>query len=189
MTTAFLTPEILSIPEETLASYMKEEGLATYRHMIEDMCRARAHTLDAARERMLAQLSDVAQTPDNSFTMLESVDMTFPTITDEEGREVTLTHGNFGVYRESPDQRVRRESFEKYFGEFKRYINTFAAMYAGSVKFDTFFASVRGHKSACERRFSNNVPVSVYDSLWNIHSPRTMRSTLPCASACSAGSS
>ena len=166
MTTAFLTPEILSIPEETLASCMKEEGLATYRHMIEDMCRARAHTLDAARERMLAQLSDVAQTPDNSFTMLESVDMTFPTITDEEGREVTLTHGNFGVYRESPDQRVRRESFEKYFGEFKRYINTFAAMYAGSVKFDTFFASVRGHKSACEAAlFSNNVPVSVYDSL------------------------
>ena len=166
MTTAFLTPEILSIPEDTLAAYMKEEGLATYRHMIEDMCRARAHTLDAARERMLAQLSDVAQTPDNSFTMLESVDMTFPTITDEEGREVTLTHGNFGVYRESSDQRVRRESFEKYFGEFKRYINTFAAMYAGSVKFDTFFASVRGHKSACEAAlFSNNVPVSVYDSL------------------------
>lgn len=166
MATAFLTPEILSIPEETLAAYMKEEGLATYRHMVEDMCRARAYTLDAARERMLAQLSDAAQTPDNSFTMLESVDMTFPAITDEAGNEVTLTHGNFGVYRESTDQRVRRESFEKYFGEFKRYINTFAAMYAGSVKFDTFFASVRGHKSACEAAlFSNNVPVSVYDSL------------------------
>lgn len=166
MAIAFLTPEILSIPEETLAAYMKEEGLATYRHMVEDMCRARAHTLDAARERMLAQLSDAAQTPDNSFTMLESVDMTFPIITDEAGNEVTLTHGNFGVYRESTNQRVRRESFEKYFGEFKRYINTFAAMYAGSVKFDTFFASVRGHKSACEAAlFSNNVPVSVYDSL------------------------
>lgn len=166
MAIAFLTPEILSIPEETLAAYMKEEGLATYRHMVEDMCRARAHTLDAARERMLAQLSDAAQTPDNSFTMLESVDMTFPAITDEAGNEVTPTHGNFGVYRESTNQRVRRESFEKYFGEFKRYINTFAAMYAGSVKFDTFFASVRGHKSACEAAlFSNNVPVSVYDSL------------------------
>lgn len=166
MAIAFLTPEILSIPEETLAAYMKEEGLATYRHMVEDMCHARAHTLDAARERMLAQLSDAAQTPDNSFTMLESVDMTFPAITDEAGNEVTLTHGNFGVYRESTNQRVRRESFEKYFGEFKRYINTFAAMYAGSVKFDTFFASVRGHKSACEAAlFSNNVPVSVYDSL------------------------
>lgn len=166
MATAFLTPEILSIPEETLAAYMKEDGLATYRHMVEDMCRARAHTLDAARERMLAQLSDAAQTPDNSFTMLESVDMTFPAILDEEGREVTLTHGSFGVYRESKDRRVRKESFEKYFGEFKRYINTFAAMYAGSVKFDTFFSSVRGHKSACEAAlFSNNVPISVYDSL------------------------
>ena len=115
---------------------------------------------------MLAQLSDAAQTPDNSFTMLESVDMTFPTIRDEAGREVALTHGNFGVFRESSDPRVRRESFEAYFGEFKRYINTFAALYAGSVKFDTFFASVRGHKSACEAAlFANNVPVSVYDSL------------------------
>ena len=164
--TAFLTPEILAIPAEELSSYMQQEGLATYRHMVEDICRGRAYTLDAARERMLAQLSDAAQTPDNSFTMLESVDMTFPAIRDEAGREVALTHGNFGVFRESSDPRVRRESFEAYFGAFKRYSNTFAALYAGSVKFDTFFASVRGHKSACEAAlFANNVPVSVYDSL------------------------
>ena len=166
MATAFLTPEILSIPEETLAAYMKEEGLATYRHMVEDMCRARAYTLDAARERMLAQLSDAAQTPDNSFTMLESVDMTFPTIKDENGEEVQLTHGNFGVYRESADRRVRQAAFEKYFGEFKKYINTFAAMYAGSVKFDNYFADVRGHESALSAElYGNDVPVAVYDSL------------------------
>ena len=82
--TAFLTPESLAIPAERLSSYMQQEGLATYRHMVEDICRGRAYTLDAARERMLAQLSDAAQTPDNSFTMLESVDMTFPTIRDED---------------------------------------------------------------------------------------------------------
>ena len=47
-----------------------------------------------------------------------------------------MTHGNFNVYRESRDRRVREEAFEKYFGEFK-YLNTFAAMYSRSVKFDT----------------------------------------------------
>ena len=115
---------------------------------------------------MLSMLADAAQTPDNSFTMLESVDMVFPAIVDEKGEEVQLTHGNFGVFRESSDPRVRRESFEKYFGEFKKYINTFAALYGGSVKFDNYFADVRGHENALVHGlYGNAVPVSVYDSL------------------------
>ena len=145
---------------------MQDPVLAGYRHQLEDIARKRAHTLDAKSERMLAMLSDAAGTAQNSFTMLESVDMTFPTIKDEQGETVTLTHGNFGVYRESHDQRVRKDSFEQYFGEFKKYINTLAAMYAGSVKMDNFNTRVRGYASSCEKAlFGNNVPVSVYDSL------------------------
>lgn len=163
---SFLVPEILSIDEEKLAAMMQDPLLAGYRHQLEDIARERAHTLDAKSERMLAMLSDAAGTAKNSFTMLESVDMTFPTIRDEKGETVTLTHGNFGVFRESNDQRVRRDSFERYFGEFKKYINTLAAMYAGSVKMDNFKTRVRGYESSCQRAlFGNNVPVSVYDSL------------------------
>lgn len=161
---SFFDPELLSIPEDKLNEYIAAAPL--YKHMVEDTCRARAHTLDAERERMLAMLGDAAQTPNNSFEMLESVDMTFPSITDEEGNQSALTHGNFGVYRESRDQRVRRDAFELYFGEIKKYINTLAAMYSGSVKFDCYFANVRNYPSACEAAlFSSNVPLSVYDSL------------------------
>jgi oligoendopeptidase F len=163
---AFIDPEILAIPEDTLTDWLAGGALAGYRHIIEDTDRSRAHTLDEKGETMLARLSDAAQTPDNSFTMLESVDMTFPDITDENGKSVALTHGNFAVWRESGDRRVRRESFEKYFGEFKKYINTWAAMYSGSVKMDSYFAGVRGFSGACERSlFAGNVPLSVYDSL------------------------
>ena len=98
--------------------------------------------------------------------MLESVDMQFPEVKDESGNEQQLTHGNFSVFRESASADVRRESFEKYFGEFKKYINTWTAMYAGSVKVDCYYADVRGFDSACERAlFSGNVPLSVYDNL------------------------
>ena len=39
-------------------------------------------------------------------------------------------------------------------------------MYAGNVKFDTFYAKIRNHASACAASlFRSNVPVSVYDSL------------------------
>jgi oligoendopeptidase F len=163
---AFLEPEILEIPTETLENWMTQPGLATYRHMLKDTARAAAHTLNQEQEKMLAMLSDAAGTPDNCFTMLESVDMTFPDIRNEKGETVPLTHGNFGVYRESSDPEVRKNSFEAYFGEFKRYLNTFAAMYAGSVKFDCYYAKVRHFDSACQRAlFGGNVPLSVYDSL------------------------
>ena len=164
--TAFVNPEILSIPAETLEKWMEDEGLKTYRHMVGDIARSRAHTLDAQGERMLAMLGDAAQTPGNVFEMFESVDMRFPSIKGEDGEDAPLTHGSFSIYRESRDQRVRKEAFETYFGEFARFINTLAATYAGAVKLNCYNAQVRGHAGACEAAlFGNNVPVSLYDGL------------------------
>ena len=163
---AFFDPELLSMPEETLQEFLQSEALAPYRHILEDTARAKPHTLSEECETMLAKLSDAAQTPDNAFEMLESVDMSFPKIQDANGEEQQLTHGNFMVFRESADRRVRKESFEAYFGEFKRYLNTFAATYSGSVKFDNYFAEVKRFPSAIDRAlFASNVPISVYDSL------------------------
>lgn len=163
---AFVGPEILSIDEKKLAEMMADPALKTYRHALEDTDRMRKYTLDRHSEEMLAMLSDAAGGTSDAFKMLESVDMTFPEIKDGNGETVTLTHGNFGVFRESGDARVRKESFEAYFGEFKRYINTFAAMYAGSVKMDNYYTRVRGYGSTCERAlFADNAPVSVYDKL------------------------
>ena len=163
---SYITPELAALPTETLESYLEAPCLEGYRHQIGDIIRGRRYVLSPEQEKMLSMLADAAQTPDNSFTMLESVDMTFPAVKDEKGEELQITHGNFGVLRESSDRRVRRESFEKYFGEFKKYINTFAALYGGSVKFDNYFADVRGHEGALSHGlFGNAVPVSVYESL------------------------
>ena len=163
---SFVDPEILAMEEDVLAGYLKDDMLKGYRHIIADTARARAHTLDSEKEEMLAMLSDAAGGCSNCFDMLESVDMTFPAIKDEAGKEAQLTHANFARFRESADRRVRKEAFEAYFGEFRRYINTFAAMYGGSVKMDTFYTCARKYPSACERAlFHSNVPVSVYDSL------------------------
>ena len=163
---SFLTPELAALPEETLQSYLGDEQLTAYRHIITDIIRNRAHVLSPEQEHMLALLADAAQTPDNSFTMLSEVDMTFPQIRDEAGVPVQLTHGTFGVYRESADRRVREEAFAAYFGEFNKYSNTFAALYGGSVKLDGYFAQVRKHESAmAQALFGNAVPLEVYDNL------------------------
>ncbi len=163
---SFLEPEILAIPEKKLASYMKNKELALYAHTIDDITRTRSHTLDAEREKMLAMLGNAAQCPSDSYDMLTSVDMTFPRIKGVSEAEEQLTHGNFGVFRECKDTEVRHGAFPAYLGEYKKFINTFAALYGGQVKLDCYMADVREYDSACEAAlFANNVPVSVYDSL------------------------
>ena len=166
MATSFISPEILSIPEDKLLAYANDPILAEYKHIALDTNRSRPHTLDAKTEQMLAMLSDAAQAPSNTFDMLEAVDMTFPNTHDEDGNEVPLTHGSYRVFLESANREVRKEAYTKYFDEFKKYMNTLAATYSGSVKYDTFNSRVRNHASACEAAlFYSNVPVSVYDSL------------------------
>ncbi len=163
---AFLEPEILECDEQVIRSYLEQPELAVYRQTVGEILRGRAHMLPKEQELMLAMLSDVRGNARNAFEMLHSVDMTFPPMTDEQGNEAPLTHGNFGVWRESSDKRVRHEAFTKYFGEFKKYINTFSATYAASVKTDTFYSNVRKFKTPCEAAlFGSNVPVEVYDSL------------------------
>ncbi len=163
---AFMEPEILAIPEDKLEEFLAPDEMKPYRFTIENIARTREHCLDAQRERMLAQLGDVAQTPQDAYEMLTNVDMELPKIHDENGNEVQLTAGNFGVYRESPVRAVREEAFNAMFGTYRKYINTFAALYGGNVKQDQFMANVRGYGSAREAAlFRNNIPVSVYDSL------------------------
>lgn len=166
--TAFLEPEILAMDREVLEEYLKEEILAGYRHILRDIDRARPHTLDEEKEKMLALLGDISGSADEPFDMFESVDMTFPKIKNEKGEDAELSHGSFSAFRESADRRVRKEAFEAYFGEFKKYINTLAAVYGNSVKFDNYYTKVRNYESACHRAlFSSNIPVSVYDNLVN----------------------
>ena len=163
---AFVDPEILSIDEKRLLDFLADPVLASHRHYVEDVNRQRAHTLDQQGEQMLAALGEFAAVPETAFGMLTNVDMEYPTVKDESGKEIRLSNGNFSVFRESHDRRVREDAFKGYFGTYHKFINTTAALYAGSVKAASFYASTRHHDGNCEAAlFNNNVPVSVYDSL------------------------
>ncbi len=163
---AFFAPEVLSIPEDTLKEWLKKDEFRVYRHFIEDISRGREHTLDAARERLLSGLGEVASTPSDAYDMLSDVELHAPDVVDKSGNHLPLTQGNFNVYRESPDRSIREQAFNNMFGTYGKFINTIAALYSGSVKMDTYMALARGYESACHASlFNNNVPISVYDSL------------------------
>ncbi len=163
---AFINPEIVAIPEEKFNAYIAEPGMEDMVFQLKKSYKAREHILDADKELMLAKLGDIAQTPENAFGMLNNVDIALPTIKDEQGNDVQLTNGNFGVYRESADRAVRQAAFESFFGTYKKFENTIAELYSGNVKLDCYFADIRGYKDArAASLFGNDVPDTVYDSL------------------------
>ena len=46
--------------------------------------------------------------------------MTFGTVTDEDGDEVTLTHGNYITFMESQDRNVRKAAFTNMYEAYKK---------------------------------------------------------------------
>ncbi|MTV49762.1 oligoendopeptidase F [Heliobacillus mobilis] len=165
--TSFLTPEILAIPEEVLKRFQQEEqGLNVYRFFLDDLKRQKAHVLSEGEEIILAQAGEISQAPGQIFTMLNNADLTFPTIKDEEGKEIEITHGRFSRLMESRDRRVRKDTFHGLYSSYKKLENTLASTLNSVVKRDIFFARVRKFPSALEGSlFGDNVPVQVYDNL------------------------
>lgn len=165
--TAFIIPEILSIPEESLKAFMDENSeLQVYRHFMDELLRQRAHILSPDEEKLLAMVADVSLASGSIFSMLNNADIKFPTIRDEEGREIELTKGRFGTFMESHDRRVRQDAFEALYSSYGKVINTLGATLNASIKTDIFYARARQYPSAIEASLDqDNVPLAVYERL------------------------
>ena len=88
---AFLIPELLEIPEETLEQYYKEKTeLEVFRNSITNILRRKDHMLSKEMEQLMASASDVTGTPDKVFSMFNNADLVFPEITDENGEKVCM---------------------------------------------------------------------------------------------------
>lgn len=164
---AFLIPEILSIDEGKLRQFLAEkEQLKLYEHALEEINLQRPHVLSAELEAVLAQASDVFGASGNTFGMLNNADLQFPTIIDENGEEVEVTHGRYARFLESDDRRVRHDAFKAVYETYGNFRNTFASTLSGQVKRDNFVATVRKYNSARHAAlFANHIPEQVYDHL------------------------
>ncbi|MCI1857173.1 MAG: oligoendopeptidase F [Sporolactobacillus sp.] len=164
---AFVVPEVLTIGPETLDRYLNEnEGLRLYRHALQEIVRTKPHVLDSAKEALLAAAGEVTDASATTFGMLNNADLKFPKITDENGREVEITHGRFGKFMESEDRRVRKDAFEGLYSTYEAFRHTLASTLAGQIKRDNFYAQARHYQNGREAAlFPNHIPEAVYDNL------------------------
>src|SRR5699024_5193648 len=90
----------------------------------------------------------------------------FPTVTNEDGEEVQLSHGLYGQLLESKNRDVRQEAFEALYEVYGGLKNTFASTFQTNVKKNNYLASTHKYKSARHRALSNNhIPEEVHDTL------------------------
>lgn len=164
---SFEDPQLLSVGREKIEQFISEEkGLELYRQSLSNTLRMQPHTLSSEMEAMLSQLSEFTDTPYNVFAMFNNADLKFPTVKDEDGSEVEITHGRYGTLMESSDRTVRKAAFEGMYHTYEKYKNTLAAVYAGNVKKEIFYAKARKYDSPRQMRLdANAVDVSVYDRL------------------------
>lgn len=164
---SYIEPEILALPQETLDRFVQETPvLAIYKQQLADLNRKRGHIRSAEVEAVLAATGEVADAPDAIFSMIDNADLKLPTITDEVGREVDVTKGNYLTYIRSANRDVRKAAFEGMQGTFLKQRNTLAATLSAQVKTDLFYTRQHNYTSCRERALAaNNIPVSVYDNL------------------------
>ncbi len=165
--TAYIEPEILAIPEATLADFRKSEpGLKEYSFYFDNLLRQKKHVLSPAEEELLSRSAEATSVAENAFNMLAHADMRFPEITGEGGTKVQLSEGRYRTLIMSPDRQVREEAFKTLFGTYNQYRNTFATTLGGNVKKNLFYAKTRKYGTTLESALeSDNVPQAVYDNL------------------------
>ncbi len=164
---AFVTPEILSIDDQTMECFFKEQPeMELYRLCIDRVRRKRAHILSEAEERIMALAGDMSNSPDTIFSMLNDADMKFPDAVDKDGNKHQVTHGSYIPLMHSNDRELRKSAFGSLYGVYEGFKNTSAAVLASQVKCLNFRARARKYDSTLQAALDGNeVPVEVYKQL------------------------
>ena len=164
---AFDTPEILAIPDETLERFYRETpDLQLYRRALDKIRARRAHVLSDAEEKLLASAGEMAESPEQIGSMFRDADLKFPEAVDANGEKHQLTQGSYIPMLQSADRVLRKSAFETLYHTFGSFKNTTAACLDAQMKQLIFFSRARKYDSALDASLARTeVPVSVYTNL------------------------
>lgn len=164
---AFAVPEIISISDEDMERFYKEQpGLEHYRLAISRIRSKRPHILSPEEERIAAMAGEMAASPNTIFSMLDNADIKFPEAVDKDGKPHQLTHGSYIPMMQSEDRELRKSAFTNLYATYKGFENTYTATLAAHLKTLAFGADVHKYENTLEAALdSTEVPSSVYYKL------------------------
>jgi len=166
--TSWFSPELLTIPLETVRGWMTDNpDLALYRFAIEEVYRQQEHVLDENGERLLSLATRVSSAPNEAYGALSTSDAKFPDVTLSTGETVRMSYAQYrAVLASNRNQADRRLAFLGHYGTYDTNINTYASLYHAVCQRDWFQARARGYASSLEAALHGNaIPVAVVETL------------------------
>ena len=164
---AFAVPEIISIEDDDMERFYKEEpGLEHYRLAIDRIRKKREHILSPEEERIAAMAGEMSSTPSTVFNFLDNADIKFPDATDRNGNKRIVTHGSYIPLMQDEDRVLRKSAFESLYHTYTGFENTYTAILSGHLKTLAFNANVHKYENTLEAALdSTEVPPEVYYKL------------------------
>jgi len=163
---SFVRPEILSISEKKINTFLSSPFLGEWHLLIERIIRFKPHSLGAFEENLLALQGQMNGAASAIFNQLNDVDLQWGTVADEKGMATEINHSTYGLLLRSPIRSVRKDAFYSYFKAYDDHKNTIAAIYNASVQKDVYYAKARKYPGPLEQAlFADNIKISTYDTL------------------------
>lgn len=163
---AWITPEILSHPEDELREWTDSAELAQHRHSMVKLLRRKPHVLSEKEETLLSRASEIFSASSQTFTFLTNADLKFPEVEDAEGRRHELTQGRYGVLMQKHDRVLRRNAFEGMYDTIGSFRNTLSSTLSSNVKMHNYMAQTRHFPTALEAALhEDQIPAALYETL------------------------
>jgi len=171
---SWIQPEILQLSDTLFKKYLQEKTLEEYRIYLQKLALLKPYTLTADKEKLLSLAKKPLEASKTAFSVFNDAELKFGTVLDERGEEKSLTHGTYGLYLQSSDLILRRNSALQLHQRYKEFENTLTELIKGEVLSHVFEAEARGYPSSLHAALTPySIPVEVYDNL-----VKTVRSNL-----------
>ena len=168
-TTAWISPEMIAIPEATMKQWLAEnKGLNVYKFELLDMYRLQKHVLNEEMGKLVSFFSQVSGTAGSVFAALSTTDIEFQEIELSDGSKVTVTPGVYAQITSSASrtQEDRMKAYEALYEVYYKNKNTYAAIYNGIIQSEWASARARKYESCLDASLEgNNIPKDVYLNL------------------------
>lgn len=167
---AWLEPEILEIPEETIKEWIEKYPKIKEREFsLLELFRLKKHVLSEEKERLLSYFSQFMSSSSDIYAELSISDIKWNTVKFSTGEELTVSNGVYSkILSTNRNQNDRKLAFEALYDSYNNSKNTFAAIYRAIVQKNVASSRARNYESCLDKALENkNIPREVFLSLIN----------------------
>jgi oligoendopeptidase F len=165
--TAWIDPEILSLPSEKIAEYLKAEpGLAQYERYLERLEKQRPHILDAEGEALLSMTGLLTGDGTTIGSLLRDAEIPWSTVTLSDGTEVRVDSVGYARGRASANRDDRIKTYDAFYTQLAAFQQSLATTLSATVKAHVFNTRVRNYEDTLEASLSGaEVDPAVFNML------------------------